>query len=160
MSVPVEKLLCETRRVVTALGEAAEASLAELGVTPRERKVLDLLHRSARGGSCADLSRALLVPVADVDHTVGTLANGGWVEVVDASGERIVTLSAEGRVRWQDFCAREQSLLDALDRMLDEHTVRSALKTLRTIRRSIERCPAATDVPGPPLRTFRTAFAR
>ena len=65
MSVPVEKLLCETRRVVTALGEAAEASLAALGVTPRERKVLELLDRGVRCGSHAELARENHVHLAE-----------------------------------------------------------------------------------------------
>jgi len=143
MSVPVEKLLCETRRVVTALGEAADASLAEIGVTPRERKVLEVLDRSSTHGMThAEIARTLLVPVAEVEHTLRVLGRHGWIALDDTSGEPQLALSQEGRRRSQALFAREQSVLDALEGLFDEHTVRSALRTLRAVRRSLERCPA------------------
>jgi DNA-binding MarR family transcriptional regulator len=158
MSVAIEKLLAETRRVVTALGEAAEASVAEHGVSPRERRVLEFLNRCARGGPGSELARAQLLPVADVEATVRSLAQRGWVQVGEPPREPIVSLVAEGRSRWRALAAREQALLDDLDRALDEHTVRSALKTLRTLRRGLERCPSTYD--DPRMRTLRSVVAR
>jgi hypothetical protein len=146
MSVPVEKLLCETRRVVTALAEAADASLAEIGVTPRERKVLEVLDRSRNHGMThAEIARVLLVPVAEVDQTVRLLERHAWIAVDEGRGEPQLSLNHEGRQRSQALFAREQSVLHAMERLLDEHTVRSALRTLRAVRRGLERCPAPLD---------------
>ena len=80
MNVPVDKLLCETRRVFQALGEAADEALATHGLSARERVLLRMLARENGPVSVATLARTTLTPVKDATLALETLRSAGWLD--------------------------------------------------------------------------------
>lgn len=136
MSAPVERLLSEVLRVVTALGSAAETTH---GLASRDRK---LVERLARGGGfvdVGDLARGLLQPIAEVARSAAELERAGWVEMRRDRFTSQVALTPRGRERWRTACDDERALYAWLGNEIDDHAVRSALATLRTVRRRLER---------------------
>jgi DNA-binding MarR family transcriptional regulator len=146
MSLPVERLLSETRRVFQAVGDVQVEALAVLGVTPDERALLETLARNESPVVVAALARATLSPLAEIEWTLQRLGHRGWVERHGAAARAAVCLTAGGRAAWQRLHSSEQALLVHLESALDGRAVQASLATLRLLRRALERAatpPAA-----------------
>jgi DNA-binding MarR family transcriptional regulator len=144
MSDPVQKLLCETRRVFLALAETADEALLSCGVSRQQRALLELLARACRPVTVGALARATLTPVKETELSIAALREHGWIECRDNSLHwpyAAVALSSKGRAGWSEVQARERILMDLLGANLDEQAVRSTFATLRAIRRLLQRAP-------------------
>jgi hypothetical protein len=140
MSESVEKLLSETQRLVAALSDAAGAGSTAQELGRLERKLLEVLLRAERWTDVAGIARTLLIPVTELERTLPGLERGGWIARRREAHAPQVMLTAAGRARWQDACDNEQALYDQLGNTLDDDSIRSALVTLRALRRKLERC--------------------
>ena len=147
MTETVERLLCETRRVLHAVGEAREDTLASAGVTPIERHLIEALAREDALVTVATLARRALTPVAEIDRGLAMLNGRGWLERRGDRRERSsegVRLSDAGRAAWRALHANERALLVQLESALDEQSVRATLATLRVLRRALQRAAIYT----------------
>lgn len=153
MSDAVQRLLCESRRLFQAAGEARHDALAGAGVTPTERCLLEALAREVAPVTVATLARRALTPVADIARALDSLERRGWI---DRRGDprrpssEIVRLNDAGRATRRGLRADERALLLQLGVALDEQSVRAALTTLRELRRTLQR--AAISVTPRPRR--------
>lgn len=142
MSDTVQRLLCESRRVIQAAGEARDDTLAGAGVTPIERCLIEALAREDPPVTVATLARRALTPVADIARGLDRLDSRGWLERRGdhrQSSSEVVRLNDAGRATRRALRANERALLVQLGVDLDEQSVRAALATLRQLRRTLQR---------------------
>lgn len=144
----VQRLLCESRRLVEAAGEARDDTLAGAGVTPIERCLVEALAREDAPVTVAMLARRRLTPVADITRGLDRLDSRGWIDRRGdhrQSSSEVVRLNDAGRAAQRALQANERALLVQLGAVLDERSARAALATLRQLRRTLQRAaiPAA-----------------
>lgn len=142
MSDTVQRLLCESRRLFQAAGEARDDTLAGAGVTPIERCLIEALAREDAPVTVATLARRALTPVADIARGLDRLDSRGWLERRGdsrQSSSEAVRLNDVGRATRRELRANERAFLLQLGVVLDEGSVRAALATLRQLRRSLQR---------------------
>lgn len=142
MSDTVQRLVCESRRLAQAAGEARDDTLAGAGVTPIERCLIEVLAREDAPISVATLARRTLTPVADIARGLDGLDSRGWLERRGdhrQSSRPDVRLNGLGRATLRALRTRERDLLLQLGAVLDERSVQAALATLRRLRRTLQR---------------------
>lgn len=142
MSMPLERLLLETRRVHQALAEAADASCAMLGLTAQECTLLTLLGREHQAVDAAALARTALVPQTELVDTLRRLHERGWVrlQALDVHQPRPrVCLSVAGRELCRRLESHEQARLQRLEAVVDAGSLYTTFATLRSVRRQLQR---------------------
>lgn len=147
MSIPVEKLLCETRRVFQALAEAADEGLVACGISHCERALLEAVAKASSPVTVAALARETLTPLKETCMCLAALRERGWVECVGElsdSPDAAVVLSPQGRARRVELRASERDLLNRISAGLDEKAIHSTFATLRSVRRLLRSPPEPT----------------
>lgn len=149
MSVPIEKLLCETRRVLEALAATADQALLSSGISAREHALLKVLAREPQPVAVASLVRATLTPTSEIRRVLSVLGARGWLEyhgdTLDWPGVTVV-LNSQGHVHWARLLAGEQLMIERLSATLDEQDIHSTCVTLRRVRRLLQRTSAPVSV--------------
>jgi DNA-binding MarR family transcriptional regulator len=142
MSVPIERLFSETRRVYQALDQAAGETCATLGLTSAERALLELLDREHTPLGIAELALAALTPRTELVPVLRHLQARGWVDLrttdTGAGGHEVV-LNVAGRELCQRLRSHELALLQRLEAAVDERALQSTFATLRSVRRLLRR---------------------
>jgi DNA-binding MarR family transcriptional regulator len=143
MNSSLQALLCETRRAALALAEAADENLAPMGITSRERALLDVLAREKQPITSLALARKQLVSLEAVEDTVSRLCLRGWVmrEENDCRMSRASAcqLTRSGRAFLDTVRAAETRLSQRLETELGEQMIGATVKALRRLRRSVPR---------------------
>jgi DNA-binding MarR family transcriptional regulator len=148
----VQQLLCESRRVIQAVGEAREDTLAGAGVTPIERSLMEALAHEDTPITVATLARRALTPLADIAGGLDQLERRGWLDRCGNSqhaSREYVRLNEAGRAVRRTLRDNEHALLEQLGVVLGEQSVRTALATLRLLRRTLQRVAIPVPSQGP-----------
>jgi DNA-binding MarR family transcriptional regulator len=148
MNSSLQALLCETRRAALALAEAADENLAPMGITLRERALLDALAREQQPITSLALARKQLVSLDVVERAVTRLCLQGWVMCELDSGVPLASalrLTDAGRAILDTVHAAEAQLSRRLETALGEQMIGATVKALRRLRRSVPR-PELTAV--------------
>ena len=148
MRSSLKALLCETRRAALALAEAADENLAPMGVTSRQRALLETLAREKQPLMPLALARKQLVSLEIIDTTLMQLCLRGWTERSSGTGlahDAGFILTQAGRAFLDDVRAAEARLLLRLESQMGEETIGSTMKALRQLRKCMPK-PAAIAV--------------
>ena len=143
MNSSLQALLCETRRAALALAEAADETLAPMGITPRERALLEVLARERQPVTSLALARKQLVSLETVEDAVSRLCLRGWVMRDEDDGRTsrpsAFHLTRSGRAFLDTVHAAETRLSQRLETELGEQAIGATVQALRRLRRSVPR---------------------
>jgi DNA-binding MarR family transcriptional regulator len=109
--------------VAQALEKAATRLFAPHGLTVAQFNVLNLLSDRADGMRASDLAKELIVDPSNVTGLLRRMTAKGWLTELDNEADRrqrIVGLTAKGRVRWTKAQADYGVALDKIDGAMNE----------------------------------------
>ena len=121
------------RRVFRAMGTAADAYLADFGITAAERAVLEFLYPDQQY-SVPDIARRYDVSRQHIQVTVNALLERGLLEREENPRHKrspLIRLARGGR---DTFAAIRRSEIEFIDRIFAEVTARDLATTRRTLK--------------------------
>ena len=116
-----------------ALEKAAARLFAPHGLTPAQFNVLNLLSDREDGLRASDLAKELIVDPSNVTGLLKRMAAKGWLTDLDNGADRrqrIVGLTAKGRVRWTKAHADYSAALENIEQTMNERERASVEKVL------------------------------
>src|SRR5262245_44012142 len=118
---PVEDLIWEIRRLFHELAQAADTTLAPLGITAAERALLEFLAREAAPVSLSEIARNRAVSRQHVHQMLARL-DPKWVTRADDPDDArsvVVTLSAAGRAFWKRIRIVDRQFVAQLEKQVE-----------------------------------------
>ena len=128
------------RRVFRAMGTAAEAYLAESGITAAERAVLEFLYPDKRN-SVPEIAKRYDVSRQHIQVTVNALLDRDLLRREDNPQHKrspLIRLSRSGRDTFAEVRRIESGLIDSIFADVDDAELASTLRALRKIYNTLQ----------------------
>ena len=133
-------LTWELRRAFRELAAAADLELEPLGISTRDRALLEFLARETAPITLSDLARRRSVSRQHIHQSLRRLPDPGWVEEVPDPGDGrnvLLSLSRKGRAFWARIQAGDQAYFARLAPHFQADDIQSAINTLAKLRMAI-----------------------
>lgn len=136
----LEAFTWELRRAFRELAAAADRELGPLGISARDRALLEFLAREPAPVTLSELARRRSVSRQHIHQSLRGLSDPGWVdEVTDPSDRRnvLLSLSRKGRAFWENIQTYDQAYFARLAPRFQAEEIRSAVQMLKKLREAI-----------------------
>jgi DNA-binding MarR family transcriptional regulator len=130
----------ELRRAFRELAAAGDRELKPLGITVRDRALLEFLAKAETPVGLAELARSWSVSRQYVHQTLRGLADPSWVlERPDPANRRYVllSLSEAGKAFWANVQVRNETFFTRLACGFKTEELQAAIATTRKLRTAI-----------------------
>lgn len=133
----VHELLMEVFQLQKALSGFSDLVHEQTGLSTTQRKILRIIKTSDKGVTVPDVAALLGTSRQFVQKTCNDLEQAGdivFVENPRHKRSKHITITEQGKVRWQDACDREHAYINQMLPVIERTKVVEAATLLRRIR--------------------------
>lgn len=133
----VHQLLMEVFQLQRALSDFSDIVHEQTGLSTTQRKILRVIEASDRGMTVPDIAALLGTSRQFVQKTCNDLEEVGDIAFVTNprhKRSKHITITEQGKVRWQDACDREHAYIDQMLPVIERNKVVEAASLLKRIR--------------------------